>query len=73
MIEYDTMRYTTIRELGFDEQDNIILAMPLDQNYGYWSDNQLKLSDYERFNPITTSEREFDTAWMKFTSEWKRH
>jgi hypothetical protein len=73
MIEYDKTGDETIRELGFDQHDNVILAMPLDRNYGYWTDNQLKLSDYDRFNPIPLTEKEFDTAWLKFTSEWKRH
>jgi len=72
MIEYDKTDDQTIRELGFDQHDQVILAMPLDRNYGYWTDNQLKLSDYDRFNPIPLTEKEFDTAWLKFTSEWKR-
>jgi hypothetical protein len=72
MIEYDRIQDETVRELGFDQHDNVILAMPLDRNYGYWTDNHLKLSDYDRFNPIPITEKEFDTAWLKFTSEWKR-
>lgn len=71
MVEYDKTLDATTREIGFDVYGHAILAMPLNRNYGYWTDNQLKLSDYDRFNPIPITEREFDTAWLKFTSEWK--
>jgi len=72
LVEYDSSLDETIREIGFDTNGKAIIAMPLERNNGYWTDNQLKLADYERFTPVAISAQDFEAAWWKFIQEWNR-
>lgn len=65
-LEYDTKLNTTWREIGYDEANKAILAMPTDENAGYWTDNNFKLNDYLRFLPTMITEEEFEEDWKNF-------
>ena len=63
-IEYDTEGDYPNREVGFDSENKPIMAMPTDRNYGYWTDNNLKLEDFlNSFNPESITKQEFEDAW----------
>ncbi|MTI29650.1 hypothetical protein [Xanthovirga aplysinae] len=65
-IEFNKKKNATWREIGFDKKGNSIVAMPLGNNYGYWTDNQLALEDYKNFNPTTITSDEFEKDWKNF-------
>jgi hypothetical protein len=65
-IEFNKEENWTWREIGFDKNGNSIVAMPLGNNYGYWSDSHLTLDDYEHFNPTTITADEFENDWTEF-------
>lgn len=70
-IEYDVDEDYVSREIGFDKNGNAILAMPLNNNYGFWTDiSNMKLDDFYEFNPVAISETEFNTDWNNFTSKF---
>jgi len=65
-IEFDTIEDFTSREIGFNENGYSIVAAPYRNNYGFWTDNNLKLKDYDNFEPISISEEEFNSDWQEF-------
>ncbi len=65
-IEYNKTDNTTWREIGFDKDGNPIVAMPLGDNYGFWTDNQLTMDDYRNFDPTPITEDEFNYDWTEF-------
>ena len=71
-IEYDKKKNTAWREIGFNKDGVSIVAMPLGNNYGYWTDNQLTLEDYEYFDPIPISSVEFENDWIEFERTRKK-
>lgn len=70
-IEYDTEENATWREIGFNNDGNSIVAMPFGKNYGYWTDNDLILNDYEDFEPSQITKKEFEHNWTEFEKEKK--
>jgi hypothetical protein len=65
LIEFDEDG-DAIREIGIDENENVILKMPYKENYGYWTDNELKYSDFEqRFKNENITGEWFENMWKK--------
>ena len=54
------------RELGFDEKGNVIVAAPISNNYGFWTDGGGQI---ESENMTLISRDEFVKAWDSFESE----
>ena len=71
-IEFNKEENNTSREIGFDNKGNSLVAMPLGDNYGYWSDNQLNLEDYEKFHPTIITEDEFESDWNAFERKYNK-
>ena len=44
------------REIGLDKDGKVVMIMPWKDNYGYWTDNNLNLTDF--MNGFTYSEIE---------------
>lgn len=65
-IEYNKQENLTCREIGFDKHQNPIFAMSHNDNYGYWTDNNLTLDDYKAFSPTTIRESDFNSDWNIF-------
>ena len=65
-IEFNKEDNSTCRELGFNENKLSIVAMPIGNNYGYWTDNQLILEDYENFVTTSITAEEFEEEWNEF-------
>ena len=52
------------REIGIDKNGNVIVKMPFKDNYGYWTDNNLKFNDFvEKFKATEIEKREFEFNW----------
>lgn len=63
-IEYDDSTFNmAIREIGTDENNNVIMKMPYKRNYGYWSDTNLQYEDYKKFNIEIISKEMFIEMW----------
>ena len=55
------------REIGLDKDGKVVMIMPWKDNYGYWTDNNLNLTDF--MNGFTYSEIEneyFEHRWNNF-------
>lgn len=55
------------REIGLDKDGKVVMIMPWKDNYGYWTDNNLNLTDF--MNSFTYSEIEneyFEHRWNNF-------
>ncbi|MBV6639416.1 MAG: hypothetical protein KI791_01805 [Cyclobacteriaceae bacterium] len=56
-----------IREVGLGSSGKPLMIMPWNDNYGYWSDNNLKLSDLKNLFSISElTEVEFQNYWYEF-------
>ncbi len=52
------------REIGIDKNGNVIVKMPFKNNYGYWTDNNLKFNDFiEKFKATEIEKIEFEFNW----------
>lgn len=67
-IEYDKDKEDTIREIGYDKNNKVLLILPLNNNLGYWSNNNFSLEDYHKINAQEVSEEEFDKDWNCFNT-----
>lgn len=55
------------REIGLDKEGRVILKMPFQDNYGYWTDNNLLLNDFkEHFVVCEISKESFENSWELF-------
>ncbi|WP_430466804.1 hypothetical protein [Winogradskyella ouciana] len=71
-VEYDVNENTTWREIGLDKNRKPIVAMPLAENYGFWTDNNLELDDYKNFDPQPIDSAEFQLDWNNFKAKMKK-
>ncbi|MBR6286007.1 MAG: hypothetical protein IKR18_03310 [Bacteroidaceae bacterium] len=63
-LEYDDEYDESMREIGLDCHNNIIVKMPDDNNYGFWLDTNCTIDDFRKmsgFKMIT--EQEFNDLW----------
>ena len=55
------------REIGLDKTGQIILKMPFNDNYGFWTDNNLLLDDFKKsFQVSEISKTSFEEQWELF-------
>jgi hypothetical protein len=68
LVECDTETGIPQREIGLNKKGQVILKMPYNNNYGYWTDNNLLLDDFGRHFSVTEiSEASFQDRWESFT------
>ncbi|TDS55234.1 hypothetical protein [Myroides indicus] len=64
LLEFENEEDFPNREIGIDSNNNVILKMPYKENYGYWTDNNLKFKDFIKlFNVEVINESEFLKKW----------
>ena len=64
MVEFDEESGIPQREIGIDAEEKAIIKMPDEINYGYWTDNNLLLSDFKsQFDTVELKENEFLDFW----------
>ncbi|OEY71727.1 hypothetical protein [Salegentibacter salarius] len=67
LIEFDSESGIPEREIGLDKNELPILKMPYKNNYGYWTDNNLVLKDFqEHFSSFEISGEDFEKYWKLF-------
>ncbi len=67
-IEFDLTDQQTAREIGFDDKGKAIVCAPFKKDLGLWTDHELGLEDYDRFNPTIISQAEFEEDWKKLNT-----
>ena len=67
LVECDKESGIPQREIGLDQQGQVIMKMPFKDNYGYWTDNNLLLDDFkEHFKVSEISKKAFEQRWTLF-------
>ncbi|MEO2070308.1 MAG: hypothetical protein ABGW99_03110 [Zunongwangia sp.] len=66
LVEYNQIEKAVWREIGFDKNGCSIVAMPLRNNYGYWTDNNLTLDDFREFGITEVAKEYFENEWTEF-------
>lgn len=57
-----------IREIGIERHGKVIMIMPWQRNYGYWTDNSMTLELFiSRFKATPISKDEFEGNWQKMS------
>ncbi len=64
VIEFD-QEGSPNREVGLNEEGNIVLAGPSERDYGFWIDTNMKFAD---FTGEVVSKSEFEAIWMESAS-----
>jgi hypothetical protein len=67
-VEFDKEINCTTKELGFDKNGRAICGAPTKRERGLWTDEDYKLSDYEKFSPTFISKEEFEKDWNGYFS-----
>ncbi len=67
-IEFDKAEENTAREIGYDKDRNVLLILPLNDNLGYWCNNDLALSDYLKLNAEEITADQFEKDWSCYTT-----
>lgn len=64
LLEFKDENSTPNREVGLNDSCEVLMKMPDHQNYGYWTDNNLKLNDFKkRFDIDYINEAFFNEKW----------
>ena len=67
VVELDKETGSPEREIGMDKNGGIIVKMPFNDNYGYWTDNNLKLEDFKsHFETSEIGRDTFENYWSLF-------
>lgn len=65
LIEFDENGNPT-REIGISTTRNILIKMPNERNFGYWTDNNLNIEDFKNnFINRAITQEEFEENWKK--------
>lgn len=66
LLEFENENSKPNREIGLDVSRKVILKMPYQKNYGYWTDNNLNYKDFkENFDNETIEKKDFEKYWSK--------
>lgn len=67
LVEVDNDTGIPQREIGFDEKDEVIMIMPYKDNYGFWTDSNVLLTDNtEHFSTSEIGKENFERYWETF-------
>lgn len=66
LVECDTETGIPEREIGLDKESKVIVKMPFKENYGYWTDNNLLLNDFNKNFVVSEINKEtFEKNWAE--------
>ncbi|MBF0598445.1 hypothetical protein [Faecalibacter rhinopitheci] len=69
LIEFDNENIP-VREIGMNNLNEPIMIMPYKNNYGFWTDNNLKLEDFKNgFEVYEIDKDVFENNWKKFVKK----
>lgn len=65
-IEYDNFEHYTLREVGLDINNYVIVKAPFKNNFGYWTDsNMTEKSFASHFNIEYINKDDFENVWKE--------
>lgn len=64
-IEYDITNDYVNREIGLDNKERLIVKGPYKGNLGFWTDTDLKLDNFKKWNIEIISSEIFNELWEK--------
>lgn len=64
-IEYDDINNYANREIGLDINGKVIVKAPYNGNHGLWTDSNLVLKDYQKWNIEEISSEIFENLWSR--------
>ncbi len=71
VLEYDNENNNVVnREIGLDVNGKIIVRMPDERNYGYWSDTNCDLEFFLKEGIEEISQEEFESLWKSEQIDW---
>lgn len=66
-VEFDEVYKFPLREIGFDQNNYPLVAMPWGENYGYWTDYEMTVDDFKTAFKVSIIDYEtFNECWKKF-------
>jgi hypothetical protein len=69
-LEFESVDEIPSREIGIDEKGKTLMIMPWKHNYGFWTDNNLKLQDFTvGFDIRNITQEEFESRWKNFETQ----
>jgi hypothetical protein len=66
LVECDNDTGVPEREIGLDKEGRVLLKMPFKDNYGYWTDNNLLLSDFKQHFVVSEISKDFFEQYWEF-------
>ena len=67
LLELDSETGIPKREIGLNKKGQAILKMPFKRNYGFWTDNNISLKDFEKSSDVSEiSKDSFEEVWEQF-------
>ena len=64
LLEFEDTELPPIREIGIDNQNQVIAKMPFKNNSGYWIDNDLTFKDFKSsFETNIITKELFEEMW----------
>lgn len=65
ILEIDKESRCPNREIGLDENRNVVLIAPDEKDYGFWTDSNMKLQDFESKKGFKlTTQEAFNKLWV---------
>lgn len=72
LVEIDETSLYPKREIGLDSTGRVSVRLPDEQNYGYWTDNNLYYQDFlQQLNAERIDEKIFQSRWSEVTDRDK--
>lgn len=67
LIECDNVTGIPEREIGLNKEGEVVLKMPFKHNYGYWTDNNMRMDDFKKHFVLAEIGKEsFEHYWDLF-------
>jgi hypothetical protein len=71
ILEVDDEEGTPDREIGLDDNGNVLMIMPWRNNYGFWTDSNVRVDELAKSHKMNFVDRqEFEKLWSEFDG-WK--
>lgn len=69
-LEINTKDNSPNREIGVDQNGQVIIIMPWNNNYGYWTDSNIPLDYFkDHFKATEITQTQFDNNWNLFIKQ----
>lgn len=66
LIEFDGKGKLITREIGIDEEGNVVMKMPFEKNYGFWLDTNAKMEYFnDNFHTEKINKAKFELKWKE--------